>query len=269
MTHVMTTGRYPWAEALLLEALHIIILYPTRRHAYRVVAIAAVISTTARIYLTSEVTNPLSVGYTLGCVATFRFMFMVYIIFVEGSFPDHRRCARDEVNTKANTNNLDSQPSNFPLTKKLWWMVDLAYSVRLVGWVQEPQNGVPPPPPSRRMFLQKTFLKLIINIVIIDLTTSVFALSPAFDYRVHLPTDGPETYLAAVPLFRRVPYVLSYGIMVGTGVVVVHNVAALVCVGLGQSSPTQWPDMWGRWGDAYTVRKLWGYARQTFYSFVN
>ena len=149
-------------------------------------------------------------------------------------------------------------------------MVDIAYSVRMVGWIQEPTNGIPPhPPPSRRMFLWKTFLKLIMNIVAVDLTTFVFALSPAFDCRVHDPTDGPETYLAAVPLFRRVPYIISFGIMVETGVGVVHNVAALVCVGLGYSSPTLWPDIWGRWGDAYTVRKLWGcVCCYTFHSTV-
>ena len=47
--------------------------------------------------------------------------------------------------------------------------------------------------------------------------------------------------------------------MVETGVGIVHNVAALVCVGLGYSSPALWPDIWGRWRDGYTVRKLWGY----------
>jgi len=250
-------GRYPWAEVLLLEALHIAILYPTRQHAYRVAALAVAIYMSAQIYSTPEVTDPLTVTYTVGCTIAFRFVFMVYLLFVEGSFPDHWRRDRDEIHAKAD----GGDPANFPLTKKLWWMIDIAYSVRMVGWIQEPKNGIPPhPPPSRRTFLRKTFLKLIMNIVAVDLTSSVFALSPAFDSRVHDPTDGPEAYLAAVPLFRRVPYIISFGIMVGTGLGVVHNVTALVCVGLCSSSPTLWPDIWGRWGDAYTVRKLWGYV---------
>jgi len=254
-------GRYPWAELLLLEVLHIIILYPTRHHAYRVAVLAAIICVTAQVYLTPEVTDPLTVTYSVGCTVAFRFMFMAYLLFAEGIFPDHWRRVRDEVNTKADASGLDNRPSNFPLTKKLWWMVDIAYSVRMIGWVQEPQSGIPShPTPSRRAFLQKTFLKLIINTIAVDFASSVFALSPAFDSRVHDPTDAPETYLAAVPLLRRVPYVLSYAIMIGTGLGTVHNAVALVCVGLGHSSPTLWPDICGRWEDACTLRKLWGYV---------
>ena len=254
-------GRYPWAEFLLLEVLHIVILYPTRQRAYRVALLTALTCVTARIYLMPGVTDPLTVTYTVGCVIPYRSIFTVYLLFVEGSFPDHWRRDRDEVHAKADESDLDNPPSNFPLKKKLWWMVDIAYSVRLVGWIQEPRNGLlSHPQPSRRMFLRRTFLKLIVNIVMVDFATSVLALSPAFDRRVHDPTDGPETYLAAVPLFRRVPYVISYAIMVETGVGVVHNIAALVCVGLFHSSPTLWPDIWGRWEDAYTLRKLWGYV---------
>ena len=252
---------YPWVEILLLEILHVVILYPTRQHTYRMAAIAAAICVTARFYLIPEVTNPLAVGYTVGCAIAFRFMFIAYLLFAEGPFPDHWRRVRDEVHAKADASGLCNQPSNFPSAKKLRWTVDIAYSARMVGWVQEPWDCLPShPPPSRRVFLQKTWLKLIINIIIIDFTTSVFALSPAFDRRVHDPTDGPETYLAAVPLLRRSPYVLSYGLMARAAIVAAHNVVALVCVGLARSSPPLWPDMWGRWGDAYSVRKLWGYV---------
>ena len=252
-------GRYPWTEVLLFEVLHIAILYPTRRHAYRMAVLAAMIYLSAQIYRTPEVTNPLTVTYTVGFGIAFHFVFTAYLLFAEGPFPDHWRRVRDEVHAKVDESDLDNRPSDFPLPKQLWWMLDIAYCVRMVGWVQEPKNGIPPhPPPSRRMFLWRTFLKFIINAIVLDFAASVFALSPAFDNRVHDPTDGPETYLAAVPLLRRAPYILSYGVMMGTWVGVVHNVAALVCVGLGQSSPTLWPDIWGRWGDAYTVRKLWG-----------
>ncbi|KAF9644021.1 hypothetical protein BDM02DRAFT_3122623 [Thelephora ganbajun] len=138
-------------------------------------------------------------------------------------------------------------------------MVDIAYGVRMIGWVQEPRNYLPPhPPPSRQGFLWKTFLKSVFHFVTIDFTSLLLSGSLAFDSRVHDPTDGPETYLAAVPLLRRVPYILGYAISAGATISITHNITALVCVGLGCSSPTLWPDMWGRWGDAYTVRKLWG-----------
>jgi len=138
-------------------------------------------------------------------------------------------------------------------------MLDISHSPRMIGWVQEPRDCLPPPPPpSRRMFLRNTFLKLIFNVILRDLLTLAFAQNPAFDSRVHDPTDGPETYLAAVPLLRRVPHVLALGLWLANDFVVFHRIAALACVGLGRSSPTLWPNIWGRWGDAYTIRKLWG-----------
>ena len=252
-------GQYPWTEVLLFEVLHIFVFYPTHRRAYRVVVLAAMIYVAAQIYATPEVTDPLTVTFSVGFIIACRFAFTAYLLFAEGSFPDHWRRVRDEAHAKADVGGLDKLPSSFPLTKKLWWMVDIAYSPRMIGWVQEPRNCMPPhPPPSRRTFLRKTFLKLVANAVITDFATSVLALSPAFDHRLHDPTDGPETYLAAVPFLRRVPYILSYGIEVGASMSVMHNAIALVCVGLGHSSPTLWPDIWGRWRAAYTVRKLWG-----------
>jgi len=189
-------------------------------------------------------------------------MFIAYLLFAEESFPDHWRRVRDGVHPKSDAGGTDKLPSNLPFTEKLWWMLDIGCGMRMIGWVQEPRNCIPPhPPPSRRTFLKKTFLKLIMNTVIADLSTSALALSLPFDNRLHDPTDGPETYLAAVPLVRRVPYVLAWAIGTATPIIIRHNALGLLCVGLGHSSPTLWPDIWGSWGDAYTVRRLWGYAR--------
>ena len=44
----------------------------------------------------------------------------------------------------------------------------------------------------------------------------------------------------------------------------VGNIALLYCllaagaVALGLSSPADWPDIYGRWSDSYTVRRFWG-----------
>ena len=251
-------GRYPWAELLLFKVLQTIFFYPTRQNAYRVVIITAMICVAWPIYLTPEATDPLRTKYHVGCTISFYFGFVAYLLFAEGTFPDHWRRVRDEVHVTTAAGDRGKLPSNFPLTKKLLWMVDIAHSVRMVGWVQEPQAGVPPhPPPSRRAFLWKTSFKLIANVATADVSISVLALSPALDYRVHDPTDGPDTYLTAVPFLLRVPYILLLGIGTGASVGVIHNLTSLVFVGLG-SSPTLWPDMWGHWRDAYTVRKLWG-----------
>ena len=252
-------GRYPWAEFLLFEVLHIIVFYPTRRHAYRVIVFVSMICVARPIYLTTEVTDKTRAVFAVGCSITFYFMFMAYLLFSEGSFPDHWRRVRDEVHAKADTDGLENLPSNFPFTKKLWWMVDIAYSFRMIGWIQEPQGCMQPhPPPSRRTFLWTTSLKLIRNALLADFMVSALSWDPAFDSRVHDPADGPETYLAAVPLLRRVPYTLTWCFSAGASISAIDNAMALVYVGLFGSSPTLWLDIWGRWRDAYTVRNLWG-----------
>ena len=254
-------GRYPWAEFILFEVLHILVFYPTRRHAYRAIVLAAMIYLAAQIYPTPEVTKKLPTTYNVGFTIASHFTFAAYLLFSEGPFPDHWRRARDEAHAKADAGSSDRLPSSFPLVKKFWWMVDIAYSPRMIGWVQEPRNCLPPhPSPSRQAFLWKTLLKFIANFIIADSISSLLALNPAFDNRLHDPTDSPRTYLAAVPFLRRIAYTLAYGIGVGTSISSMHHAVALVCVGIGYSSPTLWPDVWGRWGDAYTLRKLWGYV---------
>jgi len=251
-------GRYPWAEYFLFEVLYVIFFYPTRQWAYRAVVFTTMIYPALRVYLTQEVTNTVWPQYFVGFMVATHFMFMAYILFAEGSFPDRWRRVRDDLHAKVGS---DNPPSDFPLMRKLQWTVDISWNTRMVGWVQKPRNSTPRhphPPYLRREFLQKTFLKLIVNAAIADLATIITALSPPFDYRIHDPADGPEAYLAAIPLLHRVPYVLAWAIGTGASISTAHNAVALLCVGLGRSSPALWPDIWGSWGDAYTVRKFWG-----------
>ena len=253
-------GRYPLIEIIFFEFLRTIVFYPTRHNVFRVIIVAAMVYVAAQIYLTLDVADTtIKSAYTVGQRIALNFGFTAYFLCAEGSFPNHWRRVRDELQAKANGS--DGLPSNFPLMKKLWWMLDIANSVRMVGWVQEPRDCLPPPPPpSRLKFLWKTFLKIVANILLLDIFTLMLAQNPAFDSRVHDPTDGPETYLSALPLLDRVPYVPGFGIWLAAAFALVHNMIALVCVGLGGSSPILWPNIWGRWGDAYTVRKLWGYV---------
>lgn len=262
-------GQYPWAYVLLFQILHVIVLYPTPRRLYRVAVLAAMIYAAAQIYQTAGVTDPINITYTVGIAIAFHFTFTAYLLCAEGTFPDHWRRVRDEVDAGGDRGGLENLPSNFPLTKKLWWMLDITYSPRMVGWVQEPRDQLPPhPPPSRSAFLWKTSLKLVVSAFLVpDLLSLVIGQTPVFDSRLHDPTDGPETYLAAVPFLRRVPYILAYGFNVAAFLSTPFNFTALVSVGLGRSSPTLWPDMWGRWGEAYTVRKLWGYVVFKTWSF--
>ena len=258
-TYHLVMGRFPWTEVLIFEIFRIAILYPTRHHAHRAVVFAAMTYLATKIYRTQE--TPRGPSYTVGISVALHLGFTTYLLCGGGSFPDHLRRVRDQVHEKGDAVSSDNPPSNFPFMKKLWWTIDLAYSLRMVGWVQEPQGLPPRPPPLRRTFLWKTFLNFIVNVFLIsDLTTLVIGQTPVFDSRLHDPTDGPETYLAAVPFLRRVPYVAALLVFIASTMCACHQFLALVCVGLGGSSPTLWPDNWGSWGDAYTVRGFWWYV---------
>ena len=254
-------GGYQWTEAVVFLILHVLVFYPTRHRLYRALILAATLYVSARLYL-SEVPNPPKLLHALGSMIALHFTFTTYLLCAEGTFPDHWRRVRDQVRGGADPGGLDNLPSNFPFSKKLWWMLEITHSPRMVGWIQEPRDNLPPhPPPSRPTFLWKTSIKFIIYAFLVpDLVSLILGQTPAFDSRLHDPTDGPEAYLAAVPLLRRVPYVLAYGRIAQATISTPYNLFALLCVGFGLSSPTLWPDMWGRWGDAYTVRKLWGYV---------
>ena len=253
-------GRSQLREYLLLEILFAIVFYPSRRQAYRIVVLAAMVYVAGRIFLTSEVTDP-NASYILGNRVALRFVFTAYILCTGGEFPDHWRRVRDEVSAGSDADGSKNLPSNFPFARKLWWMVELAYNFRMVGWVQEPRDHLPPhPPPSRLTFVRNAFLKLIVNIIILDLVTLLFAQNPAFDSRLHDPTDGPETYLAALPLLHRVPYAVGSVVRLAASVSVIWDTFGSVPVVLGVWSPTLWPNIWGSWRDAYTVRRLWGYV---------
>lgn len=253
-------GRYPWTEVLLFHILRIAVSYPTRHHLYRVVLLAAMILVSVQIFSTPEVTDSITATYLIGVTTAFSLVFTLYLLCAEGPFPDHWKRVRDGVFGEPGAGGLDNSPSKFTFTKKLWWMLDITHSARMIGWVQEPRNCLPPsPPPSRKTFLRETLLKLAVNYVLIDLSTSACARSPAFDSR--LPKDSVpyfKTVLAAAPILHHAPYVLAFGVMTAACLSATHNVVALALVGFGHSSPTLWPDVWGSWGDAYTVRKLWG-----------
>ena len=241
--------------------LRILVFYPTPHRLYRALVLVPALYVAARLFL-SEVPDPPNPILVLGCMVSLHFAFTAYLLCAEGTFPDHWRRVRDQVGGATDHGGSDNLPSNFPFTKKLWWTLDIAHSLRMVGWVQEPRDHLPPhPPPPRTTFLWKTSTKFIIYAFIVpDLVSLIFGQTPAFDSRLHDPTDGPEAYLAAVPFFRRAPYVLAFGLMAQAKISTPYNFVTLLCVGLGHSSPTLWPDMWGSWGDAYTVRKLWGYV---------
>lgn len=58
-------------------------------------------------------------------------------------------------------------------------------------------------------------------------------------------------------LMLPVNIVARFGSLVGT-IAMQYSLLAATFVALGISPPRDWPELYGRWSDAYTVRRFWG-----------
>lgn len=103
--------------------------------------------------------------------------------------------------------------------------------------------------------------------------------------KFYLLTDACETYIARNPLFAKTgsaaSSVTSQGAllrcvnifaMVGTEycrMSMQYLLLAVCAVAIGLTYPQDWPDVFGSWSHAYTVRQFWGYVdRKVLSSFV-
>ena len=76
-----------------------------------------------------------------------------------------------------------------------------------------------------------------------------FCYNPAFSSATLIGTQG---YVA-----RCIDAVVFFGLTYW-GMNAIYFAMAAGSVALGLHEPKMWPDVFGAWGDAYTVRRLWG-----------
>lgn len=113
--------------------------------------------------------------------------------------------------------------------------------------------------PSRSNFLCRKAIIFLISFTVLDL----------INLGADTPLDfSPET----IPLFTRVSHVtgqqlltrlittLGYGIAVCSLQQLAHSIAALIDVGFGFSKVESWRPLLGSPGEAYTLRRFWGFV---------
>jgi hypothetical protein len=258
-------NQHAWFLVLLFELLHIATCYPTRQfdHVRKRILGPLMIAFAYHIYnrLQLHVKNRYAVGFHV----SFQLCSMFSFVYVEKGFPDVWRRVKDESSGAADSidddnNESTRRPSNFSLRRKIGWMMDLAFSPRRVGWVQEPRQTLPRHPTcSRWRFIWSRILYALVNVVLLDLAISYEAGNPSFDTRLHRPeTIGPSAYMAARSLWSRLPDIVAWTAAMVNGVCLTHTVIAIPSVMLGLSEPGDWPAMFGPFRDMYTVRRFWG-----------
>ncbi|KAF4607642.1 hypothetical protein EYR38_001715 [Pleurotus pulmonarius] len=148
-----------------------------------------------------------------------------------------------------------SAPSagSLPLFERAKWVLHLLTSPRLIGWTNEPKNGVIPLRPtetSRMRFAVKQISYLALHLLTMNVLGITMRLSPGF------LRAGPG--LAGGGWGRRSVDTLQYYGVVWSVISIPHRIAVLLLLGTGRWMPSDLPPMFAPLGNAYTLRRFWG-----------
>lgn len=136
--------------------------------------------------------------------------------------------------------------------KRVYWVLCAACNNRGIGWSFQVPYIPPLPSLDRYQFLKRRARQLLWNLFLVDVAQTYQRLNPLFSLK------GDE----AKSLWSQ-GYVLGCLNILGHLTVswgmlnINYNTLSLVCVASGLSEPQNWPDTFGKWNDAYTVRRFW------------
>ena len=101
---------------------------------------------------------------------------------------------------------------------------------------------------SRRSFILRSTLRAVQHMILFEAGRLYVWYNPAYSSVAF----GTQSYLAQF---------VNTAIFIGVSYWA-HNAAYLAAaagsVAIGWYHPRMWPDLFGAWGDAYTVRRFWG-----------
>lgn len=240
----------PWYPFIVYELLITAMCYPTQKTYIRKWILApSMVGIAWYCYTQCSGISDANAAYTIGSMISTQLCAMVYLVYVQGDFPNFWRRVKDG----------DKPPHTFRLSRKLGWMVDLAWGTRRVGWVQEPKGVLPPRPKfnSRAAFVASRIGYTLLHFLVADLAKTLMVGNPAFDTRVHRSTDGAEAYIRGQPPFWRMANLLLWCFATVSSVSLSFYSTAAIVAGLGFSNPEDWPPIYGSFSEAYTVRAFW------------
>ncbi|KAF9459745.1 membrane bound O-acyl transferase family-domain-containing protein [Collybia nuda] len=134
---------------------------------------------------------------------------------------------------------------------RLRWALTLFFNPRGVGWSHEPKGILPLGSHlSRGRFILSQLIWSAIYLVLIDIVHFI---------NVHTSVFKPESIpTASLTWHLRVLGVILSGLRATSYLSFLHALLSIICVATSISEPKGWPHLFGKWGDAYTVRKFWG-----------
>ncbi|KAI6119574.1 membrane bound O-acyl transferase family-domain-containing protein [Pisolithus croceorrhizus] len=136
--------------------------------------------------------------------------------------------------------------------QRLIWVMKLIYSPRGIGWSFKAENSVVPVDPrhrTRASFIASRLRWLLSYYLFWDAATLYMRCNPALFSGASFTSQG---YIMQC-LNVAVAFCQYYAILA-----CIHCAAAVLAVVVNLNEPQAWPQLFGHWKDAYTIRKFWG-----------
>ncbi|RPD52490.1 hypothetical protein L227DRAFT_558657 [Lentinus tigrinus ALCF2SS1-6] len=231
---------------LLLPEIALAVLMAVRLPFVLKAAISCVfLGSILHIVLTTS-TGSVSADYAVGC-SGFGTLFFNVLLFVWIVDPmDGFRHVRDPDGTPLATRSLLARVYNAAC---------IVRNYRLVGWNVQASKVAHSSKATRSQFLPHRFRQFLWSFLFVDLVESyvyshhhLYAAAPG----------GPPMWEGLSGFVLRSWVLLVWGMMIYATLKMCYEITSLLAVGLGCSHPQDWPDMFGHFSDAYTVRRLWG-----------
>ncbi|KAH9922491.1 membrane bound O-acyl transferase family-domain-containing protein [Fomitopsis serialis] len=178
--------------------------------------------------------------YPTGCILMIQAFTAVYLLWMTDPARDFRH-ERDY-----------AAPEELSFLRRVYWALCIMNNPRGVGWTCQVANVPPLPTEARWPFVRRRLRRAIYWYMLLDIFQNYEQRNPLFSLRGEDVSVSSQGYLLRpVNIFVRVASVAG-------SIAMQHALLAAAMVAFDLSLPRDWPDIYGRWSDAYTVRRLWG-----------
>ncbi|KAF9067471.1 membrane bound O-acyl transferase family-domain-containing protein [Rhodocollybia butyracea] len=186
---------------------------------------------------TGEMWSDYSNGSTLGG-DLFKTLYMLFLV--------------DPIKDWRHKSDGEKPISERPWWQRIYWCVCAAMTARGVGWNYQ-VSGVPSPSKlNRSMFLCCTAVRVLASYVLLDVLQFLIQNEPFFNDPQ--PNSSMRSHNFPTQIFYMI---LCFGLPYGA-LRFYYYIGAFIAIASGYSSQEEWPDLFGSWFDAYSVRTLWG-----------
>ncbi|KAI6122675.1 hypothetical protein EDD16DRAFT_1570541 [Pisolithus croceorrhizus] len=145
------------------------------------------------------------------------------------------------------------------LLLRFFWLLKMIYSPRGIGWSFKAENSVVPVDPrhrTRASFIASRLRWLLSHYLLFDAATLYMRCNPALLSGASVTSQG---YIIQC-LNVAAAFCHSYAILT-----CIHCVLAVLAVSVNFDEPQAWPQPFGHWKNAYTIRKFWGKVWHQFF----